>query len=67
VSLKRKKEEIKMKKTLSVDIPRLERFWNIDLHAFEPGETYPISQLMDALGFFHVHGRPKLKSRGNTK
>lgn len=53
------------KNTLSVDVHKLERFWNIDLHEFKPGGTYPVAKLMDALGFFHVHGRPKLKQRGN--
>jgi hypothetical protein len=59
--------EEEKKKTLSVNIPLLEQFWNTDLHESKPGETYPISKLMGALGFFHVHGRPKLKPRGNTK
>jgi hypothetical protein len=53
--------------TLSVDIHQLEQYWNTDLHEFKPGGTYPISKLMDALGLFHVHGRPKLRQRGKTK
>jgi hypothetical protein len=55
------------KKTLSVDISRLEKFWDADLHEFNPDETYPLSKLMDALGFFHVHGRPKLQPRANVR
>ena len=55
------------KKTLSVDAHDLEDAFGADLHEFKPGETYPLSTLMDALGFFHVHGRPKLRSRSNAR
>jgi hypothetical protein len=54
-----------MKKTLSVDISKLEQYWGVTLHEFEPGKTYPVSQLMDALGFMKP-GRPKV-TRGGDK
>lgn len=56
------KEKIK---TISVDIQRLEQFWDIDLHELEPGEIYPASKLINAIGL--QHGTPKLKPWGSTK
>ena len=56
------------KKNVSVSIQHLEEaFSGIDISEFEPGETYPMPKLLDALGFFHVHGRPKLRLRGDTR
>ena len=55
------------KKTLSVVVNHLEQAFDTDLHEFEPGETYPLSKLMDALGLFHVHGRPKLQPMGDAR
>jgi hypothetical protein len=54
------------KKRLSVDTKQLEQAFDVDLHEFEPGE-HPLSELMDALGLFHVHGRPKLRPRSNVR
>ena len=53
------------KKTLSVDVSRLQQFWGIDLNAFEPGKTYPLSKLMDAIGL--QRGTPGPKTRGDAK
>lgn len=56
------------KKNATVNIQHLEEaFPDTDLSEFEPGETYPLPKLMDALGFFHVHGRPKLRPRNNVR
>jgi hypothetical protein len=58
----------KEKKNVSVNIQHLEEaFFDIDLSEFEPGATYPVSKLMDALGLLHVHGRPKLRSGDNVR
>ena len=61
------KEKTEKKKTLSCNVIHLEQAFGADLHEFKPGETYPLSKLMDALGFFHVHRRPKLRPRGNVR
>ena len=55
------------KKNLCCNVDHLEQAFGADLHEFEPGETYPLSKLMDALGLFHAHGRPKLQPRGNVR
>jgi hypothetical protein len=47
-----------MKKTLHVDISKLEQCWGVDLDEFKPGVTYPLAKLMDTLGFMNA-GRPK--------
>jgi len=47
--------------TLTVDVRLLERAFGFDLHEFEGGGTYPLSELMTAMGFFNP-GRPL----GNT-
>jgi hypothetical protein len=54
------------KQNVPVNIRDLEKH-GIDLHEFKPGVTYPLAKLMDALGVFHVRGRPKLRPRGTTK
>jgi hypothetical protein len=54
-----------MKKRLSVEISKLEQCSGVDLHEFEPGKTYPLSKLMDALGFMKP-GRSKV-TRGGDK
>jgi hypothetical protein len=63
VSLKGGKR--KMKKRLSVDISKLEQYSGVDLHEFKPGKMYPLSKLMDALGFMKP-GRSKV-TRGGDK
>lgn len=52
----------KEKKNVTVSITQLENaFPNIDLSEFEPGETYPMSTLLNAL-------RPRPQhERGGTK
>lgn len=52
-------------KSIPVDIKHLEEVYNIDLHEFEPGRTYPMLKLMDALGL--AHGSLRYLPRGNTK
>jgi hypothetical protein len=53
---------------VTVRISHLEEaFPGTNLSEFKPGATYPMSELMDALGFFHVHGRPKLQPRLNVR
>lgn len=38
-----------MIKTIPVDIKRLEKVFDVDLHAFVPGHNYPLEALMAAL------------------
>ena len=53
------------RKNVAVSITHLEEaFPGTDLSEFELGETYPMVELMDALGLLHVHGRPKLDCEG---
>ena len=41
-------------KTIPVDVRHLELVFGIDLHEFEGGHTYALSNLMIAMGF-HKH------------
>jgi len=50
--------------TLTVDVRLLERAFGFDLHEFEGGGTYPLSELMTAMGFSKV--TPQGRPRGNT-
>ena len=58
-------EEEEKRKTVGVNIRHLEQSFNKDLHNFEYGKSYPLTDLMNAIGY--LHGTPKLKPRGNTK
>jgi hypothetical protein len=46
---------------IPVELQPLAEFWNIDLHEFEPGKTYPLSKLFATLGL--AKGTPKGKPR----
>jgi hypothetical protein len=50
---------------IPVELQPLAEFWNINLHEFEPGKTYPLSALFAALGL--AKGTPKGTPKGNTK
>ena len=52
-------------KNITVDVRFLERAFGLDLHEFEGGKTYRLSELMTAMGF--SRGSPQGGSRGNTK
>ena len=51
-----------MKKSIPVNIKHIEEAFGIDLHEFEPGKTYPLAQLLVALGFLS-RGIPKTGPR----
>jgi hypothetical protein len=50
---------------ISINIRHLEQAHGVDLSEFEPGVTYPLAKLMDALGFMKP-GRQKC-TRGGDK
>ena len=56
------------KKNVTVHIQHLkEAFPGTDLSKFEPGATYPMSELMDALQHRPRHERHDVKPRGDIK
>jgi hypothetical protein len=52
-------------KTIPVDVRHLEHAYGFDLHKFENGHIYPLSLLMNAMGF--SKGVPQLKPRVKGK
>jgi len=53
-------------KNITVDVRLLERAFGFDLHEFEPGKTYPLAQLLKALGFLSP-GIPKTGPRATQQ
>ena len=44
-------------RNITVDVRLLEHAFNLDLHEFEAGYTYPLPKLLNAMGFLNP-GRP---------
>lgn len=48
-------------KIIPVDVRLLEAAFDLDLHKFEPGETYPMHDLMNKLPFLSLRMQGDIK------